>query len=993
MWRRRCRQRLAAYPRGGTRWLCVAVACVAQFGLAAEPKAVEFDIPAGTLADALDRFGEQSGLQVVYDYDSIGSRRTAALSGTMLPREALDRFLSGSGVAWSFVHDGTVVLRPAPTDATPPHHAGGPRASRADDPGNSDGDVVADLTVVGNRGAVPRTPSAAAFGLDKSVLATPRAVSQVSVDTIDLLGLSAVEDLVRVVPGVYTTTRWGIQGSIDVRNVPADTYFRGMKRINLQGHGRSVLAAMDTIEIVKGPPSPIYGMGKIGGYTNMVPKSARAANGSYLAAPQGFAEAITGSYDKTQVSFGVGGPLPLANKQGGYYVYGLVEDSGSFIEDVPVDQRVLQSSINIDDVIGGFRLEAGMNLQRSETAGALLGRFTQDVADTGRYIRGLPLVDLDANSNGLIGYLEMYERSPVRGNITSGNQALRQYFAWPRGPDGAPLPLTQAPRVQGIPQSLYDYLVQHPEADPTGLLRAQGPGGPLPISGYVPAGFALDPRTVGYDTLDLRRPGAFERELRADFTTAYFDLVNDKNSNRTIRNQLFFDGMDQHKLSEQPFSQVQEVYALEDKLTLSRRLASLAGSTDITSLVSVNVRRTSSKGYVASGDYATHRGDAMANSTEASANALFATALLNPDVDADGMPWTGHYATVSSELGAGALFDVSLHSNTNVIVGARIDWSRATNVDYGGTLDLAAGTADAPAVFREGDSRASGVDRGVSWSVSFTHRLPRGLHPYVTIAEESLALDENNNKYSNDVIAAGHIGRARLAEVGVKAALRDERVFLSASLYDQARTGVSEDDDADVLNAHVSSTATRGLEAELKWQPLDRLLISLYGLHQQTKYDPNVGATIMVDARALGFQDVVDSSGNVVYPAEAFLYGGRSFVVLPPDSPEYEVKQGNPETQLGVLAQYDLPSGLGFTVSGNYFSSVYSGRLKLVELPEARVFNLGVVWHRNSWSVKYDLLNTLDERYFRPRTGDTLGDPLVSAMPGRHSQVTVRMRF
>ena len=38
-----------------------------------------------------------------------------------------------------------------------------------------------------------------------------------------------------------------------------------------------MLAAMDTIEVVKGPPSPIYGMGKIGGYTNMVPKAGRAA--------------------------------------------------------------------------------------------------------------------------------------------------------------------------------------------------------------------------------------------------------------------------------------------------------------------------------------------------------------------------------------------------------------------------------------------------------------------------------------------------------------------------------------------------------------------------------------------------------------------------------------------------------------------------------------------------------------------------------------------
>ena len=84
---------------------------------------------------------------------------------------------------------------------------------------------------------------------------------------------------------------------------------------------------------------------------------------------------------------------------------------------------------------------------------------------------------------------------------------------------------------------------------------------------------------------------------------------------------------------------------------------------------------------------------------------------------------------------------------------------------------------------------------------------------------------------------------------------------------------------------------------------------------------------------------------------------------------------------------------VGFTLSGNYCSSVYTGRLKLVELPAARVYNLGLVWRHSNWYLKYDVLNALDERYFRPRTGDTLGDPLVSAMPGRRSQITLRMRF
>jgi outer membrane receptor protein involved in Fe transport len=762
-----------------------------------------------------------------------------------------------------------------------------------------------------------------------------------------------------------------------------------MKRLNLQGHGRSVLAAMETIEVVKGPPSPIYGMGKIGGYTNMVPRSVRAANGSYLSSPEGFVQGVSGSFDRSEMSFGVGGPLPLEAKQAGYYVYGLFEDSGSYIERVPIDQGVLQAAISVDDFAGKLRLETGVNLQRSRTAGALIGRFTQDLADTGRYIRGSPLVELDANGNGRIGYLEMYAGSPVLGSVSSGNQALRQFWAWPTHPDGSYVPLEEFASVPGIPQAMYDYLVAHPEADPSGLLRAAGPGGPLPRSGYVPAGFALDPRSVAYDELDLRRAGAFERELEADFVTAYFDLIDDANPDRTFKNQLFFDSMDQYKVSDQPFSQLQDVLVIEDKATLTRRLKRGPG-VDVKALFSANVRHVASDGLTATGDYATHRGDAMA---PLSTTPVFATALTNPEVLDDGWPWTARYATDSTELGVGALLDIDVDGRDNFIVGARLDRSYVENVDFAGTLNLSAGTAANPAVFRAAEERASAHETGASWSVSWSHRLPRNVRPYVTLADVSVALDENNNKYDNDVILDGHIGRARLAEVGLKGSLLQDRLFFSTSVYEQRRVDADLEEDGTVLDAHATATLTRGWEGELRWGISPEWFVALYALHQETFFRPNAQANIMVDARTLGFQDIVDGAGNVIYPAEAFLYGGRAFLSLPPGMSAYDEKQGNPETQLGFLAEYEFGEGRGVTLSGNYFASAYSGRLRLVELPSAYVLNAGVYWRFRKLQLRYDVLNLLDERYFRARTGDTLGDSLVSAMPGRRWQLTLRASF
>src|SRR5262245_57054441 len=107
-------------------------------------------------------------------------------------------------------------------------------------------------------------PSESSFGFAKSLLETPRAVSFISEEQITLFGISTVEDLTRLVPGTYTTTRYGLQGGINVRGVPSDMYYRGMKRLQMQGHVRTVLSAMDGIEVIKGPPTARFGLRSLG---------------------------------------------------------------------------------------------------------------------------------------------------------------------------------------------------------------------------------------------------------------------------------------------------------------------------------------------------------------------------------------------------------------------------------------------------------------------------------------------------------------------------------------------------------------------------------------------------------------------------------------------------------------------------------------------------------------------------------------------------------
>ena len=854
---------------------------------------------------------------------------------------------------------------------------------------------VEDLAAYGTEDpnfVLPTQPIESAIGFNKSLLETPRSVSVVSAEVIDKMALSAVEDLVRVVPGAFTVTRFGIQGGIDVRNVPSDTYFRGMKRINLQGHGRSVLAAMDTIEVVKGPPSPIFGMGKIGGYTNMVPKAGRARTGRYLERVEGVAQVTLDSFGKFEATLGAGGPMSVGNRRGGYYAYGLFEDSDAWINDVGIKQRIIQAAVSLEDAVGRFRLEAGASYQHGLTAGAFPGRITQDWIDDGTVITGTPLIDLDANGNGTVGYYELYRGSPVRGNLSNNNAPLAQRYNWPRDPAGNYYALGAFPVVPGIPVTFYDHLVANPEADPTGLLRAQGIGAPLPVSGQLPIGFVLDPRTVGFDKVDYRNASAFEKEVDAQFIVGYVDLVYDQNPDFTIKNQLFFDSQDQAKVSNTPSGGKQDVYVMEDKVTVTRRFTGLPDWVAVNSLASVNLRGTRATGYRWGGDFG---GGFRVDTTQPGYSYdNFIHAFENDDIDNDGAPWTSSYRTFYTELGGGLMFDIDLFKQLNLVIGGRYDYSEAENTDYASFI-VNTGTSANPGAMATADESAEGEDDGTSWSVSLSYRGIKGLTPYFTAARSSLTLESNNNSMDNSVIEAGHLGEGELLEAGVKASLLDGKLFVTLAAYEQTRTDVSPNSDSSIISAEVSSTKTRGTELEIKWAPTRSLALTAYALAQKTVYDPVTGGTIWVNADWLGFQDVVDpSTGEIVYPANAFGYGGKLNLNVPLAVAQlYSEKQGLPENQFGLTSVYTFRNGLGFTTSANYFASTYSGRFRMLKLPPVRTVNLGLFYGYKEWRAKVDVFNLFDELSYRARSGGNGSETLVTVNPERRIQFTLTRTF
>jgi len=217
---------------------------------------------------------------------------------------------------------------------------------------------VEKIEVVGSLGSLPGQDVEAVFGFGKSILETPRSASTISDEQLERFAIGDIDELVAFAPGTYTQSFFGVAGSLDVRGTPGEAYFRGVKRLDNPGNYPTPIGASSRIDVVRGPASPIYGPAKIGGYLNFNPKSASASRGQYLEQNTGAFSYTLGSWDKSVLSAEVGGPGSIGEKKGGFYLYGEVENSGSYYDDSATDQTILQGSFNID-VTENLRFEMG----------------------------------------------------------------------------------------------------------------------------------------------------------------------------------------------------------------------------------------------------------------------------------------------------------------------------------------------------------------------------------------------------------------------------------------------------------------------------------------------------------------------------------------------------------------------------------------------------------------------------------------------------------
>lgn len=176
---------------------------------------------------------------------------------------------------------------------------------------------------------------------------TPQAVDRINADTLNNAGITRFIDALDFSPSVVRQNNSGgmfdsfaIRGFSGDENNPTGYLINGF---NVRGYsGNRSTVNIETIEVMKGPGSALYGQGEPGGTINVITKKPRFDE-------QGYIQGTVGNYDKKQLEFDYTNAI---NNVSAYRINGSYEDSDTYRDHVFFKNLNLSPSLiwNISDV-------------------------------------------------------------------------------------------------------------------------------------------------------------------------------------------------------------------------------------------------------------------------------------------------------------------------------------------------------------------------------------------------------------------------------------------------------------------------------------------------------------------------------------------------------------------------------------------------------------------------------------------------------------------
>ena len=246
--------------------ICAPVALAATHGSparAAESATLVADIPAESLARALEAFANQTGLQLVYVSGVVHDQRSHAVSAGLGANEALARILQATGLEFEYLTPRSIRILAAvggpPPDTTTKTPAG---------------DELQEVIVTANRRM-------------ENLQNVPIAIQVLTGETLAKLNATTFDDFVKYLPAVtahgvgpgqnniyvrgLATATTGIQGGGFIGGFPNVALYLDEQSAQLPNRNLDVYAAdLDRIEILEGPQGTLFGAGAQAGVVRYI---------------------------------------------------------------------------------------------------------------------------------------------------------------------------------------------------------------------------------------------------------------------------------------------------------------------------------------------------------------------------------------------------------------------------------------------------------------------------------------------------------------------------------------------------------------------------------------------------------------------------------------------------------------------------------------------------------------------------------------------------
>ncbi len=298
-------------------------------------------IPALPLAQALEAFARETGLQLVYVSGIVGRQRSHAVPAGLSAPSALARLLEGTGLRFEYLTPRSIRILVA---------AAPPRATATNDPA---GETMQEVIVTANR----REEYAQKVPMTLQVL-TGAALARLNATTFD--------DFVTYLPGItahgvgpgqnniyvrgLATAAGGVQSAGVIGSFPNVAMYLDEQSAQLPNRNLDIYAAdLDRIEVLEGPQGTLFGAGAEAGVLRYITRKPRL-DVTEAKVNAGYATTAHGDQSSSvDVTFNI--PI-IANKLAVRAVI-YDEQRGGYIDNLPATFARASTDLSMQRFFGG----------------------------------------------------------------------------------------------------------------------------------------------------------------------------------------------------------------------------------------------------------------------------------------------------------------------------------------------------------------------------------------------------------------------------------------------------------------------------------------------------------------------------------------------------------------------------------------------------------------------------------------------------------------